>query len=414
MLTRRTFALAVFAVLMVATPVAAQLPNVGSTAEDVLRDPVGQVTDATQNITRTTIQQLRNARELTANQLRRRHRDVIDTDRDGHLVVRSQVLAIAPRETAIAAATAAGFSVRDTVEETALGLRIVVLTAPRSMSTRRAVEALRALDPEGAYDFDHVYLGAGGDARGAKQMRAHNSDRVGPRIGLIDSGVDADHPAFRSQSITQRGFGGPAIASAHGTAVASILSDGASLYVADVYGGRPAGGSASAIVAALGWLAQARVDVINVSLVGPPNRALQAAIAAAIARGHIIVAAVGNDGPAAPPLYPAAYPGVVGVTGVDTRDRILPEAGRGPQVDFAAPGADLETAALGGGFGRVRGTSFAAPTVARLLAAQMQNADDAARAQQLLAASARDLGARGRDDVFGAGLVGATQHTARR
>ena len=59
--------------------------------------------------------------------------------------------------------------------------------------------------------------------------------------------------------------------------------------------------------------------MINVSLVGPRNALLERVVASLVSRGHLIVAAVGNDGPAAPPLYPAAYDGVVGVTAVDQR-----------------------------------------------------------------------------------------------
>jgi subtilisin family serine protease len=246
------------------------------------------------------------------------------------------------------------------------------------------------------------------------------------RIGLIDSGVSERHDAFAHARLEQRGFGGAPIASEHGTSIASILAGdtgaapGASLYVADVYGGRPTGGGASAIVAALSWLVQSRASVINISLVGPPNRALEAAVAAAQARGHVIVAAVGNDGPSAPPLYPAAYAGVIGVTGVDARDRALPEAGRGAHVDFAAPGSDFSAASSSGGYARVRGTSYAAPIVAGLLAQRMQRADAGAaeRARSELSRTAIDLGDRGVDRTYGAGLVGrelrAPDRLARR
>lgn len=74
---------------------------------------------------------------------------------------------------------------------------------------------------------------------------------------------------------------------------------------------------------------------------------------------------MGYDGPAAPPLYPAAYPGVVGVTALDARRRVIFEAERGPQVMFAAPGADIPAANSSDGFANVRATSFAAPLVAR-------------------------------------------------
>jgi subtilisin family serine protease len=122
-------------------------------------------------------------------------------------------------------------------------------------------------------------------------------------------------------------------------------------------------------------------------------------VARTIADVHVVVAAVGKDGPAAPPLYPSAYPGVVGVTGVDSRDRVLVEAGRGAQVDFAAPGVwEIDGR-------RARGTSYAAPVVAGVLAARMTAPGGAARALAALQQDARDLGARGRDDVYGYGLV---------
>jgi hypothetical protein len=91
-------------------------------------------------------------------------------------------------------------------------------------------------------------------------------------------------------------------------------------------------------------MARERVPVVNLSLVGPPNTLLENVTRAMVARGYLLVAAVGNDGPAAKPLYPAAYPGVIGVTGVDERRRVLLEACRGPQVDFAAPGSAMVAA----------------------------------------------------------------------
>src|SRR5205085_853348 len=138
--------------------------------------------------------------------------------------------------------------------------------------------------------------------------------------------------------------------------------------VADVYGGNRAAGSATSIVRALGWLSGHRPQVINISLVGPPNRLVQRAIQIVQSRGIEVVAAVGNDGPAAPPQYPASYPGVIAVTAVDGAGRALPEAGKPAHLDFAAPGADMAAALPGNGYARVRGTSFAAPLAAARLA----------------------------------------------
>jgi subtilisin family serine protease len=208
------------------------------------------------------------------------------------------------------------------------------------------------------------------------------------------------------------------VVNAHGTAVASLMvgrsdkfhgaAPSAALYAADVYCGVPTGGAVDAVADALAWLARERVPIINVSLVGPANVMLENIVRIVVARGHLVIAAVGNDGPAAPVLYPAAYPGVVGVTAVDARQRALLEAARGKHVDFAAPGADIAAAGGKQAYAAVRGTSFAAPIVAGLLVAEMPE-PNAVRAEVALATLARlaiDLGSPGLDTTYGHGLVG--------
>jgi subtilisin family serine protease len=348
--------------------------------------------------------------------LRRAFPDRLDVDRDGQLVLRSEALAISPSPTALARAQSEGFTItrRSRLEE--LGVDLFVLRAPRGLSTRQAIDRLRRLDPGGTYDFNHLYDGAGDAAPTTSNVRARDKsdEGSGVRIGLIDGGVDASHPVFAGSAITQNGLAGAAIASAHGTAVASLIAGrsgafsgaapGAHLFVADVFGGGPIGGSAEAIAAAFSWLVGQHVPVINASLVGPANKTLETIVRLVQSRGVLIVAAVGNDGPAAPALYPASYPGVIGVTGVDARRKVLVEAARGPQVDFAAPGADMVAAAPGGAFVQVRGTSYASPIVAGLLAKEMTVA--AGDAVERLARRVLDLGPRGADKTYGRGLVG--------
>jgi subtilisin family serine protease len=181
----------------------------------------------------------------------------------------------------------------------------------------------------------------------------------------------------------------------------------ATLYAADVYCNDPIGGSIEAVAAALAWLLSEQVPVVNISLVGPANRTLEQVVKRAIAKGMLLVAAVGNDGPAAPPLYPAAYADVVAVTAIDARGLVIPEACRGPHVAFAAPGSEMAVASASTGFTVARGTSFASPLVAGTLAASMRTPDPSA-AQLAVAALARraaDAGAPGRDAVYGWGIV---------
>ena len=124
----------------------------------------------------------------------------------------------------------------------------------------------------------------------------------------------------------------------------------------------------------------------------------------------MIVAAVGNDGPASPPLYPAAYDGVVGVTAVDGKRRVLLEACRGKHR--ISPPRRRPHAAVAGqpeGFAVVRGTSFAAPIVAGELARGLREPDAANREQALARCAPQpSIWARGRDDIYGAGPVGLT------
>src|SRR3546814_16769442 len=90
------------------------------------------------------------------------------------------------------------------------------------------------------------------------------------------------------------------------------------------------------------------VPVVGFSLVGPANPLVARIVEKVLARGTRIVAPVGNDGPAAPPAFPASSKGVIAVTGVDARDRALVEAGRGLHLRYAAPGAAIAAAAGSG------------------------------------------------------------------
>jgi subtilisin family serine protease len=360
----------------------------------------------------------------------------VDADPNGEAVVRNEILGLAPTEAALDHARALGFTVDREQAIGGMNIRVVVLRAPQGVTTKRALRTLREADPDGSYDYNHIYSGG---ASGGRAPSRGNTETTGTtardapapvppatspaqsrvRIGLLDSGVDLTHPVFRDSVVHTWGCDNHAVPAPHGTAVASLLigrsevfhgvQPDAELYAADVYCGRPTGGAVDTLVAAFGWMVQERVPVINVSLVGPKNVMLERVIGDLIAGGYVIVAAVGNDGPAAPPLYPASYQHVVGVTAVDARRHVLIEAARGPQVMFASPGADLAAAGSDHAYAAVRGTSFAAPFVAALLASGLAapNSTDAAAAVEQLAKTAIVLGSPGRDLTYGFGLVGA-------
>jgi hypothetical protein len=347
------------------------------------RTPIGSTLSSVAGVVPPTLNPtgLLDLRALRLTQLVAANSRVLERDERGQPVRRGVIVVINPDFAAIAAAERLGLRKIGDVVEPELGLRMLTFAAPGNVKLRKSLARLREAAPGIEADYDHVYEPAGGGLAPALgvALASAPSLRPGTRIAMIDGGV-ASHPSLAQAAISQKGFAGAAAATGHGTAVASLLvgSDGvfrgaargASLFVGDIYGGNPAAGSASAIVRALAWAASKQPSVITLSLVGPANRALGGAVAALQRRGIAIVAAVGNDGPAAPPAYPASYPGVVAVTGVDGKGKALLEAGRAEHLDFAAPGADLAAATPGKGYARVRGTSFAAPLAAARLAAR--------------------------------------------
>lgn len=357
---------------------------------------------------------LAEARKNRLDALVRAHPESLEFDERGHAVLRDEVLALAPSDAALAEAEAGGFEVVS--EEPILegGEEVAVLRTPPIADAREGLRRLRRLDPRGTYDYDPLFEPSGSlappvaaSARGAASSPGAAQGLV---IGLVDTGVDEAPSVFQRGQVASKAFAPDGFRpQPHGTEVASLLvgsaagfrssAPGARLLAADVYGGGETGGAADMVVRGLAWTVRNGARVVNVSLVGPDNLVLRAAVQSLVRQGVLIVAPVGNDGPAAPPAYPASYPGVVAVTGVDGRGRPLIEAGRALHVDFAAPGADLAAAAPGGVFRSVRGTSFAAPLVAGLLASAYAARGDAAGAVSDLARAARP----GRD--LGRGLV---------
>jgi hypothetical protein len=359
-------------------PVGGVVTGLGDTGRDVLDRTVGAV-ERVGNDAET----LARARRRRLESLVRQNPERLEMTRLGP-ALRGEVIAVDPDPAALAAAEAAGFARLGEDRMAGLGLRVVILSAPRGWSVDRAIRRLGRIAPAATFAAAHLYAQAGAVGRSVGRVASTRGGtaRTAP-VGMIDGGVGT-HPSLAGR-VVQRGFvrGAPR-PSAHGTAVASLIvgqagvrgaDPGAPLFVADIYGADPAGGNALALARALGWMAVEHVPVVAMSLVGPPNPLVARAVARARARGVRIVAPVGNDGRAAPPAYPASYPGVIAVTAVDARNRPLIEAGRALHLDYAAPGADMAAAAPGGGLARVRGTSFAVPLVAGRLATHLGAAD---------------------------------------
>lgn len=345
------------------------------------------------------VAQLARARVQRLAALVRANPERIELDERGQPARRGVILLLDADAASLATAQRLGFAAQPVEGLDALGLSSAELTAPQGLSLSRALKQLRKALPGKTLTADTLHFESAsavmtGDGGGI------GSEPITAAVGLIDGGV-----APMIAVAERRGFAtGAPVPSDHGTAVAGLLSDAGVriIFAADVYGRDPAGGSALAISRALGWLVGRKIPVVSISLVGPRNALLERAIAASLSRGTVIVAAVGNDGPSAPPAYPASYPGVLAVTGVDGRGRALIEAGRALHLDYAAPGADIKAPNARGEDRPVRGTSYAAPLVAARAAAAISRGKPV---RPTLDAEARDLGTKGPDKSFGRGVL---------
>ncbi len=395
---------------MMAGPVSAQLqlprlPDVGG----VVGNATGTLEDTLATADRLTARQARlllQARDRTLARLLRRHGDLIERDVAGDLARRGELLAIEASAAQLAPLEQAGFRILDRERIEGMDFEVVRLGVPDGLSLAQAQASAARLAPELELSADHLHFEAGAPVSvpmAVPAVMSFAAVQTGPivaPVGIIDGA-----PGKAISVSATKGFAkGAPLASDHGSAVASLLSAAGvkTLRVADVYGQDPAGGNALAISKALGWLSASGCKVVTISLVGPRNPLVERAVKSARARGMIVVAAVGNDGPAAPPAYPASYEGVLAITGVDRKGRALIEAGRALHLDYAAPGAEV-FALDEKGRGRLwRGTSFATPLAAARVAAALPSGQ---RWRATLDAEARDLGAKGVDEIFGKGLL---------
>lgn len=304
----------------------------------------------------------------------------------------------------------------------ALGQSMLVLRRIVNLPLPDAIEALREANPGATVDYNHLYQQTAvttttvGTETPGESVPVAAVDHGALRIGVIDSAVMREHFALQKVHIVDRDFAVNAGTRplTHGTAIASLVAkssaDNAAIHAASVFfqlPNRGPGATTESIVAALDWLVSENVAVINMSLAGPGNQLLEAAIAGVLEKGVSIVAAVGNNGPSGEPLYPAAYENVIGVTAVDRKNKVFRYANRGEQVDYAALGVDIKVAdSTTGGWRIESGTSMASPHVAVVVAQTLRAASvDSDALMSWLIANAEDLGRRGFDKTYGYGLI---------
>jgi subtilisin family serine protease len=206
----------------------------------------------------------------------------------------------------------------------------------------------------------------------------------GVTIAVVDTGVDLDHPEFEGRIVPGYDFvDNDAIAddgNGHGTHVAGTIAgayDGIGITgvaydanimpirVLDNYGS----GYLSDITAGIRFAADNNADVINLSLGGGGfNSSMYEAIQYASELGSVVVMASGNEY-ANIPGYPAYYARDYGIAvgAVDINFDMANFSNKAGDIvlDYVtAPGVDIYSSIIGGGYGIYSGTSMAAPHVA--------------------------------------------------
>jgi subtilisin family serine protease len=328
-----------------------------------------------------------------------------------------------------------GFEVESVERLDALDLSLMVAVPPDHVPASAALRDLHARFPRAIVARDDPFYlahdtrsGRGKTAEPAQILTAidwggNEADAAADmRIGVIDSSLDSSHPALEGAAIVEQQFTSkqaPTTDTAHGTAIAAMLvgkSDsrsvsgllhGATLFYASIFQNGKHGPVASSadFLRGVNWLIKSGVTVINASVTSTSENTIVDYAMSLLARDKVIlVAAAGNRGPSAPPVYPAAIPTAFAVTAVSVEGDAYRLANTGDYIDISAPGIDLPTTSQK----ITSGTSLAVPFVAAALARMVQACGiSPLEAEVSLQAHARDLGPRGWDSHFGWGLLQA-------
>ncbi len=203
------------------------------------------------------------------------------------------------------------------------------------------------------------------------------------RIGVVDTGVDFEHPNIRHAlrkgvNLLQR-MAPATDDNGHGTHIAGTIAAASSTRVNGVAPGAllypvkafDSEGSAyiSDILLAIHWCIANRMHIINMSFgMSEHNTALLQAVKTAGRRGVIIVASSGNGGQTNQIDYPARFPQTIAVGAYNRRGAIAGFSNRGKDVDIYAPGESIYSTWPGNRYNELSGTSMATAHVSGALA----------------------------------------------
>jgi subtilisin family serine protease len=236
------------------------------------------------------------------------------------------------------------------------------------------------------------------DIDGSAVVSPHNM--ITGTDDVVDGQGHGTHVTGTIAASADNGAGVAGIAPGVSLMPVKVLADDGSGYFSDT-------------VAGVDWARTHGASVINLSLGGyltaDQAAAYRPAFDAAIAAGVVIVAAAGNDGAnGVSSFYPAAFPGVIAVGSTQIDDSRASYSNAGPHNTISAPGSSILSLSKDGtGYVFMSGTSMATPHVvgAAALLRTLHPDETVAQVTESLCSSSVDLGAPGRDDVFGCGRL---------
>jgi len=217
---------------------------------------------------------------------------------------------------------------------------------------------------------------------------AQLNEDVTATIAIVDTGVDYNNPELKAMLLNGKNLVNERKSAqddnGHGTAVAGVIAAVAKAGETSPGKGRWKGkllpiksldqfgaGNEEKLTQGIIYAVDQGADIVVLSLgLRRDAPGLREAVAYAESRGVLLIAASGNDaavfGEKAAVQYPAAYPSVLSVTGLEGK-KAMAQATSGPENDVGAAWR-VQTLAVGGGGIEMEGTSMGAPQAAAVAA----------------------------------------------
>ncbi len=346
----------------------------------------------------------------------------------------------AARDTANALGLAVGVSVIDVVPLASLNSTLVRFEAGSGGTGSKAAAIALRVDPRvetaqpeyryrtNAIDSGDPYgwMNYGAKQIGAQRMQAIATG-IGVTVAVIDTGIDKGHPELASRVVAEHDVSGFGMSpDRHGTAIAGIIAaesgNGVGSYgvapgtkILAIKACEPESDTgissrcwSSTIAKALDKALTSDAAIINMSLGGPEDALVARLLDKAAEQGVLVLASAGNDGPDAPPPFPASHPAVMAITAVDAHNKPYTRAVRGDFIDVAAPGVEIAVPAPGETYpAQLTGTSMATAYVAGAAALLLSIHPDATAnsVRASLQDSAINPVGNTRDMVYGHGRI---------